>query len=161
MKQRSGLFGALICAEVVLCFGSLVVMLWLGLLVSPLWVRLLFSYLSSPLHVQAGDVGLIAVVLLLTVVVTGICGIIGLARIVLLILREPSNPKRTGVTLWLFVAGVIALSLWNFWVPWPEGVVAVLVFYLLPGASSVHLLYLARRALFPRMFGGANDRVVA
>jgi hypothetical protein len=162
MKQRSPLFGALICAEVVLCFGPLVVMLWLALLVSPIWIRLLVSFVRSPGTIQdPGGLGLTAVVLLLTVVLTGVCGVVGLIRTVLLILKDPSNPKRTRLTLWLFLAGVIALSLYNFWVPWPDGIVGVLVFYLLPGASSIHLLYLARRALFPRMLGGASDRVVA
>jgi hypothetical protein len=162
MKRRTPLFGAMICAEVVLCFGPLAVMLWVGVLASPIWIRLLFSLTTSPVRVHdPGNMGLIAAVLLLTVVLTGICGIIGLIRVLLLVVTDPSNPKGTRLTLWLFAAGVVALALYDFWVPWPEGIVGVLVFYLLPGASSVHLLYLARRALFPRMLGDANDRAVA
>jgi hypothetical protein len=148
--------GVLIVAEVVLSFAWLVVMLMFGLLLLPVWVGILAS--ASP--ASASGIDLLATVVCILAVLFGVCGVIGVVRVLLIVLCPPVKPKRVRLTLTLIAMGTLALILYNTWFGVPDTVFDALLSFLLPVASTAHLLFLGRRTLFGEALG-ANRRIAA
>jgi hypothetical protein len=145
----------LLYVEAAVCFGPLAAMLSFGVLLFPLWTGMLLMHLSGAIAVHDPD-GLLAWHLLwpMLVVASGVIGLVGLFRVLLLLSREARETRGRALTLWMVLIGWSALISLNFqegeWLSLHEEPIAALVCWALPAFCSAHVLYLARRPLFGR-----------
>ena len=132
----------MVVIEVFVCFGPLLLLLLLGLLLVPFWLMGITTQLASPWDFFYP----------LFLILFGMLGVVALISIVLEITWGKqwfSARLRKG----LFVPGLIGVLMFNWpWLPtllagemtvdaiWP-----LLIYFLLPVASSIHLLWLASR----------------
>ena len=87
----------------------------------------------------------------MTFVLGGVIGLVGLIRM-LAVLSGGERPfPRSRLTAAMILIGLIALVSFNLYGGnLPGNFVALLVYYVLPGIGSIHLLYLGREIWFPR-----------
>lgn len=143
----------LLWIEAVVCFGPLASVLALGVLIFPVWIGMLAAALSATLIgvpvIYDSGVSIWHVLLPMTLVVAGVIGLAGLFR-VLLELSQNEHPARpspgTAIMVLVGLVGLVALNLYDR----PSNLAALLVYTLLPGICTLHVLYLARALLVPR-----------
>ena len=146
---------AAFCLELVVCFGPAMSLLILGVMMLPLWVASLgvavLKSLGLVAVVDSGPGGLWASLVLIGAVVTGVFGVLGVARLVYLLLRPGGVLPRPYATLGLVIAGILGLCLYNGVVQ-PTDLetepVAFALLFALPLLGTAHLLYLARRSIW-------------
>ena len=139
----------LLLFELVICFAPAVAFLAIGIVMLPIWVGMLGAaiFKAEYRNAIAGIEG-VAVVASILAVVGGIIGLVGLLRVMRLLLK-PDAPAtvtaRTRLYVLIGVATPILLAIVFFWRDiWPMVFVSGL-----PILASLHIVYLARKALFP------------
>jgi hypothetical protein len=139
----------LVVIEALICFGPLLFLLCFGFLFTPLWIAGLTLDVPTAEPVPAWDF-----VYPLLLIVLGALGTLAL----LFVLLEIASGKRlfsTRTRTWLFLPGLAAVLLFNW--PWVQTLLAgemtldaiwpILIYFVLPIAGSIHLLWLAARRL--------------
>ena len=139
MDRTRLIFCGAVCLEVAVCFAFPAVVLLYGLMLLPLFIAGLMRELTAPT----------ALWVLMAMTVLGAGGIFGVVRVLVLLCRRKHDPRR-----WLTVAalacGVAASLVYASGVGAhraPAFTLLLLVVYL-PVACTLHLVYLARHALF-------------
>ena len=149
--SRAAIPVALLWVEAIICFGPLVLVLLLGALIFPIWVVMLAAALIgvAPWVDGAGRT-MWDVVWPMMFVLGGAIGLAGLVRI-LVVLSERDRPaQRSTATTIMVLVGLLALASFNLYDGVDtENLAALLVYVLLPGIGSLHLLYLARAVWLP------------
>jgi hypothetical protein len=134
----------LLLVEVVVCFATPTLFLLFGAILLPWQVYFL---IRDPLHWEGP-------VLLCAAVVCGIVGLCGLSFVMQQLLRkEGASIRRPILVLGAFVVGSAPL------VPvFDVDTGLLMVAGILPIVSSIHILFLARRLLFPLVRPGSGQR---
>jgi hypothetical protein len=146
--NRKGLVLVGVLVEAVLCFWLVRSSALLGLLLVPFWFRLIVNY--DPVHVAINDPGRFFPLIAIGQAVLGVLGLAGVTRLLYLIVAGPNRRWRK-TTLLCVAAGMLSVVWFGAQVGLsnvfgePYVLLTVLV---LPMGGSLHLLYLARRALF-------------
>jgi hypothetical protein len=135
------LFSWAICLEAAVCFAGLGAVLFIGTVILPVVIA----------RMVLGDLDVWASSFVLKVVL-GWCGLGAVVRLLFLLCARHRHDPRAGWTLLGLACGLgLVLFLWSSGeadeIRQQRG---WLVFAYLPLACTVHLVYLARRALFTR-----------
>ena len=147
------LSNALLILEALICFGPIAGVMLLGAFFLPLWLNMLIAYWTETV-VPFDPEGSLPwdFIWPMVVVMAGIIGMIGLARVMSIVLRSEPRPQGRKMTIVLVAIGLGGLTLFNVALggisPF-KAPVASLIYWILPGLGSAHLLYLARDSLFP------------
>lgn len=136
----------------IVCFAPAVVFLTIGILMLPIWLGMLGAAIFKAEYRGAmSAIEVFLVVASILAVVGGIIGLVGLRRIMSLLLN-PEAPAvvsaRTRVYVFIGIATPILLATLFLW----RDLRFLFFVCVLPTAASLHVVYLARKALFP---GGA------
>jgi len=141
----------LLLFELLVCFSPAVVFLAMGILMLPIWVGTLGAAIFKVEYRSAisGIEGM-AVVASILAVVGGIVGLVGLLRVMRLLLK-PDAPNvitsRTRLYVFVGVATPVFLAIVFFW----RDIRPLVFLSVLPIAASLHIVFLARKALFPAL----------
>jgi hypothetical protein len=141
----------LLLFELLVCFAPAVAFLAIGVLMLPIWVGMLGASIFKVEYRSAiSGIEGVAVVASILAVLGGIIGLVGLLRVMRLLLKPDAPTVITSRTRLYVVVGVatpVLLAIVFFWRDiWP------LVFLsVLPIAASLHIVFLARKALFPAL----------
>jgi hypothetical protein len=129
----------LVIVEAIVCFGPLVLLLFLGVLAAPFWIIVLAGGLPTTTP-QASAWEVFEPLLL---VGFGLIGIVVLACVVLEIVCNMRwfDPR---VRAAFAAPGILAVLLVN-WPLLPIDIWGLLIYFVLPVGGSVHLLWLASR----------------
>jgi hypothetical protein len=146
MKKSSKI---LLFFEMLVCFAPAVAFLAMGIFMLPIWVGMLGAAIFKAEYRSAmSGIEGVAVVVSILAVVGGIIGLVGLLRIVSL-LFSPDVPatvsRRIRVYVFVGIATPIVLAIVFFW----RDIRLLFFLSVLPIVASMHILYLARKALFP------------
>jgi hypothetical protein len=137
---------ALLCVEVLICFGPVLLLLLLGLMASPIWIATVAGESIAP-DASAWDGAWP-----LAAVTCGVLGLWSMVRLLRLLMAESltgHNPTTWallcaglgGLLLFSVVAGPLPVALD------PEAWLALTLYFLLPVACAGHLVFLARKKL--------------
>jgi len=127
--------------EAAVCFAVPVFLLFFGILYLPLMVA---TVIRVPSEAAATFLPPVALTVL------GTAGIAGVVRIMILLCRRPRRDARPGLTLSALACGFVAALLYaaSMWSHPPNSWLLGVTLVYLPVACALHLVYLARRALF-------------
>jgi hypothetical protein len=147
-RRRSTTF---LWIEALICFGPLAFVVLLGTLIFPFWIMTLAAAITGagPWVDGAGRT-MWDFVRSMSFVTAGIIGLIGLVRVLLVLSRNEHPPRRSKATVVMVLVGLLALVSFHLY----RGHVgrnpmSFLVYFLLPGIGSAHLLYLTRALWLP------------
>jgi len=145
------LFVTLLWIEAAVCFGPLFLVLLLGVMFFPLWASMVISGLIGTVPWEDGaGATMWDAVWPMIFVLCGLVGVIGLVRTLLVLSRKERPLRRSLTTVMMIAVGLLGLI--SFDVRgggFPSAIPALLVYYVLPGIGSAHLLYLAREVWLP------------
>lgn len=130
------------------CFGPLAGVLFLGVLILPMWIGMLVALLAEPERfAHDPSVTIWVFVWPIGLVISGLCGLVGLVRV--LSLPRPERPKSHRVfTIAMVAVGITALLIFDLPIAvglltdFSEGVPvgAIAVYIVLPFAGAAWLL---------------------
>ena len=134
-----------------ICFGPLVFVLFLGAFLFPVWIGMIVAALSGAVDwVDGAGTSMWPVVISIAFYLGGIVGVFGLFRVLITLSRDERPLHWSRVTTATVVTGLLTLILLNIYDGGlPGNLAAWLVYYILPGIGSGHLLYLSREAWMP------------
>ena len=139
----------LLLLEVLVCFAPSVVFLTIGALMLPIWVGMLGAAIfKAEYHSAISGIEGLAVVASILAVIGGFIGLVGLLRVMRVLLKPDATAPvtaRTRLYVFIGVATPVLLAAVFFW----RDIRPLMFLSVLPIAASVHIVYLARRALFP------------
>lgn len=137
--------------EAVICFGPLAFVVLLGAFIFPFWIMtLVAAMIGTGPWVDGAGRTMWDFVRSMSFVSAGIVGLIGLVRVLLVLSRNDHPPRRSTATVAMVLIGLLALVSFHFYRGHVgRNLTSFLVYFLLPGVGSVHLLYLARGLWLP------------
>ena len=144
----------LLLVEAVACFAPLAFTLFFGILIFPVWTGMLFAYWTGLVKPEPdGSLGMPWVVIWpMAMVIWGVVGLLGLARVVGILFSGNPSPRWPILTVTLMALGALAVIVFSaFSAPNPfEQPIQFIVLFALPIVGIVHFAYLVRRAvLYP------------
>jgi hypothetical protein len=144
----------LLLFELLVCFTPAVAFLAIGVLMLPIWVGMIGAAIFKVEYRSAmSGIEGIAIVVSILAVVGGIIGLIGLLRVMRLLLK-PDAPavvtSRTRLYVYVGVATPVIMAIVFFW----RDIRPLVFLSVLPIAASLHIVFLARKALFPALSQG-------
>jgi hypothetical protein len=141
----------LLLFELLVCFAPAVVFLVIGVLMLPIWVGMLGAAIFRVEYRSAiSGIEGIALVASILAVVGGIIGLVGLLRVIRLLLKPDAPPvvtSRTRLYVFVGIATPVLMAIVFFW----RDIRPLVFLSVLPIAASLHIVFLARKALFPAL----------
>jgi hypothetical protein len=139
-----------VLVEAMVCFTVVGSAALLGLFLVPFWLGLVLSY--DPTLVAPQDEGSRYYPLLtIAQVVLGVIGLAGVTRVGYLVVKGTADRRWRIATLLAMAAGIISVTSFVTLIGWLnvfEEPYLLLTHLVLPIGGALHLMYLARRALF-------------
>jgi hypothetical protein len=145
----------LLWIEAAVCFGPLAFVVWLGALIFPVWVGMLAAMLFGvvPTVDPAGG-SVWHVVAPMGFVLGGVTGLVGLVRVLLALSRREAPLQPSSATSVMLLVGLLTLVSFNLYSGGlPGNTSALMVYVVLPGIGSLHLLFLSRAIWLPSRDG--------
>ena len=141
----------LLLLEALVCFAPLAFTLFFGVLIFPVWAGMLFVYWVGLVKPEPDDGPAMpwAVIWPMSLVICGVLGLFGLARILGILFSGNPNPRWRVLTMALVALGAFAVIVFNlFSIPNPiEAPIQFVVLLALPVIGIVHFTYLVRRVV--------------
>lgn len=148
--NRGGLVLVGVLLEAMVCFAVVGSSALLGLFLVPFWFGLVINY--DPALIAPQDEGSRYYPLLtIAQVVLGVIGLAGVTRVGYLVVEGGADRRWRTATLLALAAGMISVISYVTLIGWLnvfEEPYLLLTLVLLPIGGALHLMYLARRALF-------------
>jgi len=141
---------SLLLVEALVCFAPMAFTLFFGVLVFPVWVGMLFTYWAGFVKMAPDEQGMPwAVIWPMALVICGVAGLLGLARVLGILFSGNPKPRWPVLTLVLMLFGALAVVVFNiFTAPNPlEKPIEFLLLFALPVAGIAHFTYLVRHTV--------------
>jgi hypothetical protein len=139
----------LLILEVLVCFGPGVAFLAVGVLMLPVWVGMLgFAVFDAEYRDTVSGVEHLSVVASILAVIGGLIGLLGLLRVLSFLMNPLTTATlttRTRLYVLIGVATPVLVAGAFFW----RDIRPLVFLCVLPIFASAHIIYLARKALFP------------
>jgi len=149
----------LLWIEAAICFGPIAFVVSLGLLIFPVWTAMLLGATVGTLGwVDGAGITMWEVVRAMTLVLAGTTGLIGLIRVLFVLSSNENRPGSSRATAIMIAIGLVALVSFNLVDP-PRNTASIVVYVLLPGIGSLHLLCLAGVSWVVRRTAAKQSRV--
>ncbi len=136
--------------EALVCFAPLAFTLFFGVLIFPIWTGMLFAYSVGLVNPEPEGLGMPwTVIWPMALVICGVIGLLGLARVLGILLSGNPNPRWPVLTMVLVALGALAVIVFDMYLtPNPiDHPIQFFVLFALPLGGTVHFTYLVRDAV--------------